>query len=372
MKKVGGDDFVKEAGQASMRARVRLARTVTKYAARTLARNDPKAMRSVGLVPTGLGRAIISCAPDLVHWHWVGGEIVSLAEMASISVPSVWTCHDQWAFCGTEHYAADQRFVTGYRTGGLFDVDAFNFRRKKRAWADWHPTLICPSEWMAQQARASALMGRENIVTIPNTIDATVFTARPPDAARHHFGLPQDAMIILFGAENGGADPRKGFDMLAAALNKIPMSRKSQLLLATFGGQARTEGEMAGFRHIELGRQSTPENLATLYSAADVFVVPSRADNLPNTMIEAQACGLQCVAFAIGGMSDIISRPDHGLVVSPFDIAELADAIQDVVSRTPDRAAIQRDAETRFGSKVVAEKHRALYQDLLNGTACKA
>lgn len=363
--KSGSCDFVGEAGNAGFRARAHLARMLAWRIARLGATIDPEGMRSLGLIPSGLKRAIVANDPHILHWHWIGKEAVSLGEMASINIPAAWTCHDQWAFCGAEHYASDGRFMDGYQSSRLLDVDAIIFRRKRRAWADWHPTLICPSEWMAQQARSSALMGGEEIVTIPNTIDTATFAVRSQIAARQRFGLPLEARIVLFGTDSGVADPRKGFDMLASALERIPVGRKSEILLATFGGSAPGESEMAGFRHVEFGRQSEPEDLATLYSAANVFVAPSRVDNLPNTMVEAQACGLPCVAFAIGGMSDIISRPAHGVVVPPFDIAGLAAAIQDVALRNADRDTIQRDAETRFGSKSVVAMHNSLYRRLL-------
>ncbi len=367
LSKRGDDDFVEQAGNAQMLARVRLARMAARRVASVFARGDRDGMRTLALISSGLGRAIALRRADLIHWHWVGAEIISLSEMALPRIPAVWTCHDQWAFCGAEHYASDRRFMDGYQSKRLFDVDAMTFRRKQREWAGWHPTLICPSEWMAQTARASVLMGGEDIVSIPNTIDARIFAPQPRALAHKKFGLPQDDRIVLFGADSGVADPRKGFDLLMAALGRVAPEKRSGMLLATFGGEARTEDMMAGFRHIELGHLSASADLAALYSAADVFVAPSRQDNLPNTLVEAQMCGLPSVAFAIGGMGDMIARPEHGALVSPFDVDALAIAVQHVSAMPRDCTAIHRDAVTRFGAKTVVEQHAALYARLLRG-----
>lgn len=369
----GNDEFTERAGGAVMALRVRAVRMAAKRIASMAARSDRSGMRSVAMLPTGFGRAIRQRNPDIVHWHWVGAEVISLAEMASVGAPSVWTCHDQWAFCGAEHYAPDRRFVDGYRDSLTADLDALTFRRKQRAWADWHPTLICPSEWMAQEARASALMGdasagSEAILTIPNTLDTAVFAPQLQADARNRFSLPKDAQIVLFGADNGLTDPRKGFDLLTAALEMIPTKKKADMVLVTFGGAQPANGAMAGFRHIEIGRLSAAEELAMLYSAADVFVAPSRQDNLPNTLVEAQACGLPCVGFEIGGMGDIVAKGAHGTLVPPFEIASLAAAIQQVAAMPRDQAGIHRDAVTRFGWESVVAQHRMLYEDLLGHT----
>ncbi len=358
----GQRDFVEQAGNAG---RVRLARIAGKRIARFGARKDKDGMRSLGFVPSELGAAIRARSPDIVHWHWVGAESVSLAEMASTGIPCVWTCHDQWAFCGAEHYAPDRRFETGYANAGSFDIDAITFRRKQAAWAGWWPTLIAPSEWMAREAGSSALFGDAPIATIPNTLDMATFMPSDKHDACSVLDLPTNRKIVLFGADSGTVDPRKGFDLLMVALKTMPEESRDRIVLATFGGSNRASGKMAGFDRIELGRFNSDERLAQLYAAADVFVAPSRQDNLPNTMVEAQACGLRSVAFNIGGMSDIIASPELGELVKPFNVDAFGTAILSATATKYDRNVMHQIAAKRFGAKPVVRQCKAVYDRLI-------
>ncbi len=358
----GKRDFVSQAGSA---VRVRLARIAAKRIAHIGARTDKDGMRSLGVIPSGIGAVIRGRSPDIVHWHWVGAESVSLSEMASSGIPCVWTCHDQWAFCGAEHYAPDRRFETGYTDAGIFDIDALTFRRKQAAWRGWNPTLIAPSEWMAKEALGSALMGDRAITTIPNTVDTMVFMPSDTRKTRTELGLPADCKIALFGADNGTSDPRKGFDLLMAALECMPGPSREDITLATFGGGTRATGKLADFDHIELGRFDADGAIAKLYSSADVFVAPSRQDNLPNTMVEAQACGLRSVAFDIGGMGDIIASSEMGALVKPFDVDAFGAAILSSVMKGYDRETVHQAAAKRFGAEPVVDQFKTVYDRLI-------
>ena len=124
--------------------RVRAARFFCRRLARLFARADRDGLRTLGLIPSGMGRAIRREVADVVHMHWLGNEMMSLAEIASIRRPVVWTCHDMWAFCGAQHYAEHADFAEGYASAQAVDIDRWIFQRKRRAWSRWQPTLILP------------------------------------------------------------------------------------------------------------------------------------------------------------------------------------------------------------------------------------
>lgn len=363
--KLGDDLYVQQVSGFAVRSRVRAARFVAKRIGAMLSVSDPQAMRTLAAIPTGIGRQIIRRAPDIVHWHWVGGEMLSLSEMASTGIPSVWTCHDEWAFCGAEHYPPDRRFAAGYGSS-LCDADAVTFRRKHAAWHGWSPVLICPSHWMAREAAESALMSGAETAVIANTLDVDVFRPMERAEARRCLGLPSDRHIILFGAFLGTTDPRKGFDLMAAALEELPERWRPKVALATFGDGGGVD-ELAGFPVVPLGRINDERKLAAVYSAADMLVAPSRQDNLPNTVVEAQACGTPCVGFAVGGMGDIVERPYHGRLVAPFDVQALAGAMQEVLDdgASFDRARMRSDAVSRFGPDVIVTRHQQLYGQVM-------
>lgn len=365
--KNGVEPWIEQVGLPG-RIKARLARAVVK---RVLQRdNSPAAgsMRTLAVLSTGTGTVANAFGPDIVHLHWLGGEAMSLAEFAALTAPVVWTCHDQWAFCGGEHYAPDDAFVTGYTDRKRGDLDAMTFIRKKRHWSNFKPTLVCPSGWMAREAQRSKLAEDWPVITIPNTLDTNVFSLADRDKSRKSLGLPAGKML-LFGAQAGDVDPRKGFDLLEKALEQIGVNQN--ISLVTFGGAERRQSMVAGKTCYEMGRLTDQHTLAALYSAADLFVVPSRADNLPNTMLEAQACGLRCVGFDLGGLGDVVTDPRHGKLVPPFDTEALAQAILGNLEKS-DRMAIRRDALARFGPEKVVGKHLHLYRILMEEASSNA
>lgn len=353
----GEESWIVEAS-SGVRRRARIARFMAKRVLRHDSSPAAGTMRTAALLPTGLGAEIAALKPDLVHLHWLGTEAMSVGELAGLDLPTIWTCHDQWAFCGTEHYAPDDGYCDGYKGRGGFDADVHAWKRKKRAWRRFAPTLVCPSSWMAKTAARSDLAGEWPIEVIPNTLDTGTFTPVEQGRARKELGLP-DGRLILFGADSGDRDPRKGYDLLLDALGSLAV--RERVALVTFGGSEKAVGEVVGLPCHALGKVGDADTLARLYSAADVFVVPSRADNLPNTMVEAQCCGTPCAGFDVGGLRDIVNAPHHGELVPAFDTAALARGVDRVLSADADRQRIRADAVARYGHEPVVAAHAKLY-----------
>lgn len=341
------------------RATVRAVRFWAKRRARLGARTDPAGMRSLGLMTHGLGRAAARAGADVIHLHWIGGEAMGLDEIARLPGPVVWTLHDMWPFSGAGHFGADGRHRTGY-ADGPDDIDRRTWARKARAWAGFRPRFVAPSRWMAEELRHSVLFRDAPCTVIPNTLDTAVFAPGPRDAARAALGLPP-GRLILFGAVGGAADPRKGGDLLAETLHRLAAMGHAPAL-AVFGG-APPPG-LPG-PAIELGAIRDPARLATAYRAADVFVAPSRMDNLPNTVIEAQACGTPAVAFWTGGLIDAVGDPDR--LAPAFDTDALAGIVARLLAAPPDAGAIRAATLARVAPDIVAARHLALYESLLAG-----
>ena len=120
-------------------------------------------------LPSGLDRELNAKGADLLHLHWLQDEFLSVEAIGRLRGPVVWTLHDTWPFCGSEHYpldAQDQRFALGYSRGSRsrldrgLDLDRWTWLRKGKAWRSLLPRLqlIAPSRWMAEQASRSALL----------------------------------------------------------------------------------------------------------------------------------------------------------------------------------------------------------------------
>jgi glycosyltransferase involved in cell wall biosynthesis len=353
-------------------------------------------LHSIAWPSTGLGAELQQRhhqgQADLVHLHWLGDRTLSIEEIGRLPMPLVWTLHDQWAFCGAEHYTSpilpgetasrDERFAAGYspasrpahETGP--DLNRRTWLRKRRAWR--RPIhIVCPSHWLADCARRSTLMGDWPITVIPYPIDLTVWAPCEQAQARALLGLPAERPLVLFGAMGGSADPRKGADLLLDALQRLrsqvsgtPLER---LELVVFGQSRPAQPPDLGFPIHYSGHLNDDLSLRLLYAAADVFVIPSRQDNLPNTGLEAHACGTPVVAFATGGLVDVVDDRVTGALAQPFDPLSLAAAIRWVLEDPQRRqelgAAARQRAERLWHPRRVARLYASVYEQAAEHSA---
>jgi glycosyltransferase involved in cell wall biosynthesis len=346
---------------------------VARQLRRTLKTANP-IIHSPAVSPSQWAQRINQSDADVVHLHWAAGEMISVADIGRIQKPMVWTLHDMWAFCGAEHYTEDDRWRKGYRADNRpayesgFDLNRWTWERKRKNWT--RPIhVVAPSRWMAECVRSSALMADWPVHLIPNAIDTGRWRPIDQHLARDLLGLPRDVPLLLFGAMGGGRDLRKGYDLLLEVLTHL-RGELPGLQLLVFGQSEPKDTPDIGFPVHYTGHLQDALSLRTLYSAANALVVPSRQDNLPNTAVEAHACGTPVVAFDIGGQPDIVEHERTGFLAKPFDTAELAkglrwtltDADPNLISR---RA---RDKATRdFAYPVVAAQYRQTYDVVIRG-----
>lgn len=336
------------------------------------------AFHSVAWPATGLGRILSRGTADLLHLQWLGRNTLSVEEIGALRQPIVCTLHDMWTMCGAEHYSDDERYVNGYNAGNRpefetgRDVNAWTWRRKRRAWRRaMH--LVAPSHWLADCARRGVLTRNWPVSVIPNPLDLNVFRPVAQAEARRIVGMPVGVPIVLFGALGGATDRRKGADLLRDALAVLRARTRDgdlrDLRLVIFGQDKPERPLDAGFSVQYAGALADDIQLRLHYSAADVMVVPSRQDNLPQTATEAMACGTPVVAFRVGGLPDIVEHQRTGYLAEPQDPASLAAGIEWVLSDSARRRALgaaARDvAERRWSPAVVARQYIEVYQDVL-------
>jgi glycosyltransferase involved in cell wall biosynthesis len=299
-------------------------------------------------LPDGLRALMSGTAPDIIHLHWVA-RMMRLETLRRISVPIAWTMHDSWAFTGGCYLPGD---CTRYRdscgkcpmlnSSEEDDLSRRIWQRKKKAWQELNLTVIAPSRWMAECAKSSSLFRNTRVEVIPNGIDVRKYQPLDKPAARYHFSLPHDRKLILFGAKSATQDLNKGFHLLKKALQQLVSDiDRDTINLVLFGSAEPDRLSDLGFRTYFLGLKHDDDSLAQLYSAADVFVLPSIQENLPYVVMEAMSCGTPCVAFNQGGVPDLIDHQHNGYLATPFESADLArgiawileDALEKIVNR---------------------------------------
>lgn len=332
-------------------------------------------LHSPACIPSRWSSTLNTSAADVVHLHWINCEMMSIADIGRLTKPTVWTLHDMWAFCGAEHYTDGFRWREAYSAANRpphdagFDLDRWTWRRKQRHWR--RPLqIVTPSRWLAGCVKQSALMGHWPISVIPNPIDTKIWRPADKRQARQALKLPADAPILLFGAVGGDEDPRKGFDLLRDAMQRL-RGRLSDTELVVFGQLDGGQGASLGFPIRHTGYLHDDEKLRLLYSAADAVAVPSRLEAFGQTASEAHACGTPVVAFDTGGLADIVAHRQTGYLAKPFDVEDLATGIEWVLGagdgETSLRVAARQRACLRWDSRVVAGQYASLYARMIDG-----
>ncbi len=270
---------------------------------------------------------------DIVHLHWISYSMIGIKQLKKIKKPIVWTFHDMWPFMGCEHYddlKNPDRYKTSYTKHNKnvkgIDINRIAWKLKRKYWESIDFQIITPSNWLKNCAKKSVLFKNANISVIPNVIEENVFRKKDKKEIKKKLSLSEKTKYILFGAFNT-KNYNKGGDLLYEAINNLKIDNVELLV---FG--ADSSDIQLNIPTTYLGYIKDESNLNDLYNAADVFVVPSRQDNLPNTVLESICSGTPVVGFKIGGLPDMIIHKKNGYLAEPFDTNDLRMGIEYVLT----------------------------------------
>jgi glycosyltransferase involved in cell wall biosynthesis len=300
----------------------------------------------------------------------------SVLGIASRQKPIVWRLSDMWPFTGHCCYAYDcERWKTGCGACPLLadepalrtDRTAQLWRIKRRLYERANIHLVVPSRWIAGLAAQSPLVGHWPRHVIPNGVDLRVFRPISRTAAKEVFGLPPDQPVVLFSSVETKAY-RKGGTLLMEALHRLRNRTKKAFRLLVVGHDAH-EWETAVSVPVTAAETIKDDQLlAVMYSAADVFVHPALADNLPNGVLESLACGTPVVAFDVGGVSDAVRPFETGYLARYKDADDLAHGIGRILDGEGLRARMsvicRKVAESEYGMSLQTDRFEALYTNL--------
>ena len=307
---------------------------------------------------------------DVVHLHWVNQGFLSLRELSLILQSGkrvVWTMHDMWPATGICHHAGSCRnYLTHCHDcpllmrPGSADLSFQTFRKKLQTYARGHITFVTCSQWLSDQARQSALTHGHEIVTIPNTYNAEVFRPASRADVRARLGLPAELPLLLF-ASHKVTNVQKGLDYLLRALTHLTDLSLGLIVVGQQSGEAEAMGSLP-FDIYPMGYVTDESRMAAIYQAADLFVTPSLEENLPNTIMEAMACGTPCVGFRVGGIPEMIDHQENGYVAAYKDERDLAEGIRWTLAHRDEAGlAAAHKAQAVWNEQVVADRYAALY-----------
>ncbi|MDJ0553666.1 MAG: glycosyltransferase family 4 protein [Microcoleaceae cyanobacterium MO_207.B10] len=315
--------------------------------------------------------------PSIINLHWICQGFVKIETLPKFKKPLVWTCHDMWPFTGGCHYSGKcNRYQESCGNCPILhsnqkrDLSNWVWQRKAKAWKNLNLTIVTPSSWLAKCVSSSSLFKDLAVKVIPNGLDLERFKPIDQKIARQILNLPEDKQLVLFGSLSPTSDRRKGFHLLQPALQSLSQAGwQDKIQLVIFGSSQPKEIPELGFECSYLGRFDDDISLALVYVAADVFVAPSIQDNLPNTIMEAIACGTPCVGFNIGGIPDLIDPQLNGYLAQPFEIEDLAKGIAWVLE-DPERHKklshqAREKAQREFSQELQAQRYSSLFEEIL-------
>jgi glycosyltransferase involved in cell wall biosynthesis len=316
-------------------------------------------------------------APDIIQLYNTHGGYFAHRLLPALRrrAPIIWRLSDMWPVTGHCAYAGScDRWQRGcgrcpdlaaYPMIGL-DTTAFLWRQKLRLYRKTRLTVVAPSSWIAGVARKSPLFSNAAVHHIPNGLDLTAFRPLDRNAAREFLGVPREQKVLLFAPHWASQNPRKGTDLLDAAMRSLGPRDDVVLLVAGVGGQ-QWIGKVPQ-RVIALGYLRDDRLIAMANAAADCVVVPSSVENLPNGVIEAFACGRPIVAFDAGGIKDAVRTGENGILVPAGDADAFAKAIDRLLGDDELRGRCSHDAletaQREYSAELEATRFEKLYAEV--------
>ena len=318
---------------------------------------------------------------DVIHLHWVSKMIDYESFFGSLpdGVPIVWTLHDMNPFSGGCHYSGGcQAYETECRNcpqvGLRSDRDLSNrsFQTKISALQNKNLHIVTPSHWLERLARQSRILATaRSFQTIHYGLDVELFSPRDKQQARRRLGLNAEGVVFGFGAESL-ENERKGLRYLLAALSRLHCKQRIVGLVFGAGDPRKWGPDLPELQSV--GVVQDEGRLPDIYSAVDMFVMPSLEDNSPQTGVEAMSCGIPVVAFDVGGIPDYVLPHETGLLARPRDVVDLARRIDFLAAKSAVREEMgrrARDLAVRlFHHHRQAEKYLALYESVVSERHC--
>lgn len=329
-----------------------------------------------------LKRLLTRLSPDVINVHNIhmaehDGWSARLLDVCCRISPTVWTLHDMWSFTGGCNYAYDcTEYIAGCGQACLECVDHQTIPKDRltQAWALRRAVLrdnpdlvaVSPSAWLSETAQ-EGLWDGHRVEVIPNPIPLDTYSPLERSKARARLGMdPAGLVLLIVGWPLDSY--RRGPDLLAKALERCDTTASVFLTMGTTLGDAQTwlSSNVVTVKH--LGPTQDEDQKSLIYNAADVLIHASRADNLPNAIAEALACGTPVVAFDVGGISELVQENRSGWLAEEHSSDSLAEtlsrALAEIRGGRDLRASSRELAEQTLGQQFTTDRYVGLFASL--------
>jgi glycosyltransferase involved in cell wall biosynthesis len=291
---------------------------------------------------------------DIIHFHWIAGFVDLPSFFSENTKPVVWTLHDENPILGGFHYASN-------------DVDCplelvdknieFKELKKNVYRTAENLYLVCPSNWLLRKVNTSNFFNNYTSTMVRNTLDTSIFQPRDKNYSRNIFNLPIDKKIFLFVADSL-SNERKGFSDIL----DIACKEKFQDVLFLAIGENQMDYDAKNI--LFLGRIEDELVLSMVYSSADFFILPSKEDNFPNTILESTCCGTPILAYDISDFRSFFEEYQLGYTTQNNTIASMGELISEVITLNIENNKIAETAHRLFSFENQGKKYVDIYSNL--------
>ena len=284
---------------------------------------------------------------DIIQLYGLHGGYFALPVIKKMAAekPVFWRLSDMWPFTGHCVYAGQcEKWQSGcgscpvfkeYPYSMWFDTTAFHWRMKKELYKGINVTILAPSKWIYNLAKASPLLKHWNIELLPNGVDIAIFKPVPKTVSRSFWNLPENKGILVLSSSVFG-DPRKGSKLIDEIMSAVGAVVKHDDMHVLMIGKRYTPFEQKLAKYAEFTPTGLIEDqklLSMAYSAGDVLLHPAIEENLSNSVMESMASGTTVACFDVGGLADVVTSAENGCAAKRGDVnaltAFIAKCLQD-------------------------------------------
>lgn len=312
---------------------------------------------------------------DIINLHWISGTL-SIPDNIDFlkNKKIVWTLHDMNPFTGGCHYAGECRGYEKYcgncpqlGSNQENDISREIWKLKKSAYRELDIEIVALCSWMAECVKKSTLLSSFPVHIIPNGVPTDVYKPLNRTAIKKQLGIPENNFVILFGSESV-QNKRKGFSYLLRALEELKNETDPRhITLAIFGRSNQIDFlEHTGFHIIPFDYVQNENELAALYNLADVTVIPSLEDNLPNIVLESLSCGTPVVGFDTGGIPDMVKHKENGYLAQYMNPSDIKEGIRWIIENNSHKLRLKcrESILANFNIPLQCKRYLELYKSM--------
>ncbi|MDA9754728.1 glycosyltransferase [Candidatus Pelagibacter sp.] len=323
-----------------------------------------KGFISLDLFNTKNSKIINNLNLDIIQINWIN-NFLSISDLNKIKKPIVWRLSDMWPFVGVEHFTDDTKWNKKISKKYIIDFEYLTWK-KKREMLKKNISIVTPSIWLAKKAKKSYLMKNCNITVIPTPIDPNIYNLQKKRFNQN--SIPKNKFIILFSAKYL-YERRKGFEYFKKVTSKLNKIYPNKIHFVTVG-KYNNETLMAFPKNTtHFGLINNEKKIVEIFNFSNLFFILSKKDNLPQTALEANMCGLPIIALNVGGVKEIIKENFNGNILKKITNKELKKIIDKYIflkNYHNLKIKIRKLSKKKYSSELVVKKYLKLYKKILS------